>query len=433
MGRSRTGVAFDLGAEAIGGPVTARGGEPARLSPEPAGVEAQIAPNYRVDRIRDAEHLEAFKRPLRVLADHALEPGPGVRYAWSRAALMHLSRDAAEGSVALVWRHTTEDEREPHCLVGAFALDMEPVMPGLPVRHAKSWRHLFSFSGVPLVHRDHAGDVLGAYFEWLFGPDVNAAGLQLEQIPVAGPFAEALSAATGDAGMPVRVLDTYERAVLEVPRSTEGYIADALPKKKRKELRRLRTRLAEQGDLEIHQFGPGDDLARWLADFYALEGRGWKGRAQSSLSCDPAWIGFFGTAFEEFHNTGDVLFWKLTLDGVPIAMTCGARSGRQAWLFKIAYDEDHARSSPGVLIVLDVMDALSRSGGIDMMDSCAQADHPMINRLWRERLQLHDVMIGRPAQPAAVFEALHGLTRLKRDGRALAKRFYKTYLKGGAK
>ena len=327
----------------------------------------------------------------------------------------------------------SEDETEPLCLVGAFALEVEPVVPGLSARRAKSWKHLFSFSGVPLVHRDHADDVLRAYFKWLFGPDVNAVGLQLEQLPIAGPFAEALSTTIAAAGMQIRVLDAYERAVLAVPRSIDGYLADALPKKKRKELRRLRARLAEQGNLEIHQFGPGDDLARWLADFYALEGRGWKGRAQSSLSCDPAWSGFFDTAFEEFQDTGDVLFWKLTLDGVPVAMTCGARSGRQAWLFKITYDEEHARSSPGVLIVLDVMDALSRTGETDMIDSCAQADHPMINRLWRERLELHDVMIGRPGQPAAVFEMLHGLTRLKRDGRALAKRLYKTYLNGGAK
>lgn len=433
MGRLTNGVALDLGAEAVVGPIDARVGATGESVFATTDAGSQAKPNYLVDCVKDAQHLEAFKRPLKVLAERALEPAPGVGFAWSKAALKHLSHDASVGGVALVWRHAVREGNEPLSLVGAFALDTEPMVPGLPVRRAKSWKHLFSFSGVPLVDRDHAGDVLGAYFSWLFGPEVNAAGLQLEQLPVSGTFAEALSAATEAAGMRVRVLDAYERAVLEVPRSAEAYLADALPKKKRKELRRLRARLAEQGSLEIHQFGPGDDLARWLADFYALEGRGWKGRAQSSLSCDPAWSGFFDTAFAEFQDAGDVLFWKLTLDGVPIAMTCGAKSERRAWLFKITYDEDHARSSPGVLIILDIMDALSRSGEIDMIDSCAQADHPMINRLWRERLELHDVMIGRPGQPAAVFEALHGLTRLKRDGRALAKRLYKTYLKGGTK
>ena len=433
MGRLRTGVAFDLGAEAIGRPTAAHAGAPVEVACSATDAGTRAKPGYLVDCIKDAKSLEAFKRPLRTLADRALEPGPGARFAWSKAALMHLSGDAAEGGVALVWRHTADDENEPLCLVGAFALDMERVVPGVSARRARSWRHLFSFSGVPLVHRDHAGDVLEAYFKWLFGPDVNAVGLQLEQLPIDGPFAEALAEATDAAGMQVQVLDAYERAVLAVPGDAERYLSESLPKKKRKEMRRLRARLAEQGELEVHQFGPGDDVAHWLADFYALEGRGWKGRAQSSLSCDPAWSGFFDTAFDELQDAGDVLFWKLTLDGVPIAMTCGAKSGRQAWLFKIAYDEDHARSSPGVLIVLDVMDALSRSGEIDMIDSCAQADHPMINRLWRERLELHDVTIGRPGQPAAVFQALHGLTRLKRDGRTFAKRLYKTYLKGGTK
>ncbi len=391
------------------------------------------APSYLVDCIQDAEHFEMFKRPLRELAEQALEPGVGSGFAWSKAALMHLSDLAPGGRVALVWRCIAKDAGDPMRLVGAFSLDMEHPLPGFSVRRVKSWKHLFSFSGVPLVHRDHADDVFAAYFKWAFGPDVNAAGLLLEQVPVSGPFASALAQATDKAGLRNRSIETYERAVLTVPESADDYLAEALSRKKRKEFRRLRSRLSEQGDLEVQQFGKGDDLSRWLTDFYALEGRGWKGRAHSSLSCNPAWCGFFDTAFGELHDAGDVLFWKLTLDGIPIAMTFGARSGRQAWLFKIAYDEDHARSSPGVLIVLDVMEALSRSGEIDMIDSCAQADHPMINHLWRERLQLQDVMIGRPGQSEPVFDALHNLTRLKRDGRALAKRLYKTYLNGGAK
>ena len=144
-------------------------------------------------------------------------------------------------------------------------------------------------------------------------------------------------------------------------------------------------------------------------------------------------VRIFDTAFSELCDAGDALIWKLTLDGAPVAMTLGAKSGRQAWLFKIAHDEDYARSSPGVLIILEVMEALAQSGEVDMIDSCAQSDHPMINHLWRERLKLHDVMIGRPGQSRPVFDALHRLTRLKRDGRELAKRLYKTYLKGGAK
>ncbi len=395
--------------------------------------EPQVDPRYLVDCIRDAEHFEAFKRSLRELAEQAIEPAPGARFAWSKAALTHLTNDAAEGRVALVWRYAANEAGDPLRLVGAFAVEMERPLPGFSLRRAKSWKHLFSFSGVPLLHRDHARETLDAYFKWVFGPDVNAAGLLLEQLPVRGPFAEALAQATDAAGLQVCSIDRHERAILAVPDSVDDYLTNSLPRKKRKEFRRLRARLSEQGDLQMHQFGEGDDLTRWLSDFYALEGRGWKGRAQSSLSCDPAWSGFFDVAFSELQEAGDALLWKLTLDGTPIAMTIGAGSGRHAWLFKISYDESHARFSPGVLIVLDVMEALARSGKFETVDSCAQADHPMINHLWRERLELHDVMIGRPGQSKPVFAALHRLTRLKRDGRAFAKRLYKTYLKGGAK
>ena len=286
---------------------------------------------------------------------------------------------------------------------------------------------------MPLVHREHAVDVLAAFFKWVFGTAENATSLRLDQVPVSGLFADVLSRAAAAAGLPVRRLDSHERAVLAVPESVDDYLTDALPRKRRKEFRRLRARLGEQGKLEVRQFKPGDDLTRWLNEFYALEGRGWKGRAGTSLSCDPAWSGFFDVAFAEFEAGGDVLIWKLTLDGAPVAMILGAGGGRRAWLFKIAHDENYARYSPGVLVVLDAMEALARAGEFDMIDSCAQADHPMINHLWRERLQLHDVMIGRPGQAAPVFGMLYLLTRFKRAARALSKRLYRQFFKRGAK
>ena len=105
MGRTRTGMAFDLGSEAVGSTNSADGGTTVELAHPTTETGPRARPNYLVDCIKDAEHLEAFKRPMRALAERALEPGPGARFAWSKAALKHLSHDADLGGVALVWRH----------------------------------------------------------------------------------------------------------------------------------------------------------------------------------------------------------------------------------------------------------------------------------------------------------------------------------------
>ena len=67
------------------------------------------------------------------------------------------------------------------------------------------------------------------------------------------------------------------------------------------------------------------------------------------------------------------------------------RSGTSAWFWKIAYDEEVARASPGVQLTLDVTERCSPQPDILHADSCATADHPMIDHLWRERLALADL------------------------------------------
>ena len=52
--------------------------------------------------------------------------------------------------------------------------------------------------------------------------------------------------------------------------------------------------------------------------------------------------------------------------------------------FKTAYDEEYARYSPGVLLQRENLEILSRSD-IAWCDSCAAPDHPMIERIWREK------------------------------------------------
>ena len=55
-----------------------------------------------------------------------------------------------------------------------------------------------------------------------------------------------------------------------------------------------------------------------------------------------------------------------------------------AFSFKTTFDERFARFSPGVLLQRENLDLLAR-GDIDWCDSCAAADHPMIERIWREK------------------------------------------------
>src|SRR3546814_17812199 len=62
--------------------------------------------------------------------------------------------------------------------------------------------------------------------------------------------------------------------------------------------------------------------------------------------------------------------------------------GRGGFSFKIAFDEAMSRFSPGVLIEIDNLRRVLNRDDLDWMDSCAAADHPMIDSLWGERRQI---------------------------------------------
>jgi hypothetical protein len=100
---------------------------------------------------------------------------------------------------------------------------------------------------------------------------------------------------------------------------------------------------------------------------------------------------------------------QIALDGRPIGAMITLRSGDVAWTWKIAYDEGYARFSPGVQILLDVTQTLLDDPKIARADSCATADHPMIDHVWRERLVLADRLLSVGRGPSTQFALVQNL------------------------
>jgi hypothetical protein len=95
-------------------------------------------------------------------------------------------------------------------------------------------------------------------------------------------------------------------------------------------------------------------------------------------------------------------------------------SGRGAWFWKIAYDEDVARASPGVQLTLGLTDALLRDATLDWCDSCATSDHAMIDSIWRERRTLTDHLIALESGPQ--FSLVRHSERVRRSVHATARK-----------
>ena len=113
---------------------------------------------------------------------------------------------------------------------------------------------------------------------------------------------------------------------------------------------------------------------------------------------------------------------RLTRGAMPLAAAITLRAGNCAWFWKIAYDEDAARASPGVQLSVDLTKHLLADETLARVDSCATADHPMIDHLWRERLALTDLLIAPGSASLMPFHVARHLETLRRAAIAAAKR-----------
>jgi hypothetical protein len=247
--------------------------------------------------------------------------------------------------------------------------------------------------------------------------------LILSNVPAAGPFWDRLEQSAVEAQGSLAVLERRERAAL-VPKTTfEDWFSSNFERKRRKEYRRLKARLGEDGKLESHAWAPGDPVDPWIDDLLALEAKGWKGRRGTALAADLRMATAFRAALHRLAAEGSLRLWKLVFNGEPIAMMSGLVKGSQGWLGKIAYDEAFAKYSPGVMLVLEATERLMGKERLALVDSCAIPNHPMINNIWRDRLALCDVMIKGPALSSSAFRLLlaaeNGRRRLRTSAKAL--------------
>lgn len=271
-----------------------------------------------------------------------------------------------------------------------------------PLPHMATWLHANCFLGAPLVARGHERAFWQALFAWADAHAGPALFLHLATLPLDGALADALFAQGKAENRRIALVQREERAMLASGLSPDDYLRQAASGKKRKEYRRQHARLSEQGDLTSERHTDCTGLAGWIDQFLALELQSWKGRAGSALASASATELMFREALREAAGRGRLERLALYLDGKPIAMLANFITLPGAYSYKTTFDETFARFSPGVLLQLENLALLDRTG-LDWCDSCAAADHPMIDSLWRERRPVGrvSIAIGSPARRAA--------------------------------
>jgi CelD/BcsL family acetyltransferase involved in cellulose biosynthesis len=346
------------------------------------------------------------------LAGRALEPNVFYDPAFALAAAPVFGADV--GAVAVSSRAA------PERLIGLFPARIERRY-GL-IATLTGWTHSYAPFGAPLVDRDEAEAAIVAFLDHVEANTRLPKLIVLPLIAADGPFNAILSRVLARHGGGALRYGEHQRALLAPAGARLAYLDGALGRKKLRELRRQRRRLLDKGQLKTVVAREPDEIPRALSDHLALEADGWKGRARSAAIQQAGVRTFIQGAVSALAAHGNARIDRLMQNGHPLASTITLRSRDTAWFWKIAYDEDFARHSPGVQVALDLTEALLAEPDLARADSCATADHPMIDHLWRERLTMIDLLIAPSDAALSQLRVARPLETLRRTLIAAAKR-----------
>ncbi len=273
-------------------------------------------------------------------------------------------------------------------LIGALAGRVEGLAYGRPVPTFVAWELPYAPLSVPLVDREMADAAVDAFLNELPRLSGNPRVTLFRLMDREGPFVRVLADRLYSRMKRPHTLDPHRRAAL-IP--AEADPLKDVSQKRLKELRRQRARLSENGAL-AHETVTGKGIEVAVEAYLKLEAAGWKGRIGAAASVSGAGH-FLAEAVIGLAREGKARIDFMKLDGKPIAATILLFSGNRAWFWKTAYDENYARFSPGVLLALELTETLGRDRSIALVDSCAVAGHPMIDHLWRGRIEVADWIV----------------------------------------
>ena len=373
-----------------------------------------------VEIVDSADGLAVYQKEIEELADFSQDTNTQFEYTTLVSALKHLQR-GKKARVALIWNF--EEGINGRQLIGLLPFHVPIFQMLLPLKQWSSWQHIHSFISTPLLKSGYEITAVEKYLNaaWAHGASL----VQFPEYQGDGAFDHALSVVAAQHALNIRETDIHHRAFLSSGLDSDSYIATHIRKKKRKEFNRLWNRLSELGTLDFVTHNGGEKAQGWVDTFLSLEASGWKGARGTAMQMRPNEKAYFTEICLGSHRAGKLHCTEMLLDGKPIAMLTSFRAGNGLYTFKIAFDEEYARYSPGTLLMLKLIHPCLDDPKIDWVDSCAIPDHPMIDHIWAERRPMRSVIVGRNTISGRISLSLGaGMMKLQKTAREHLKTVY---------
>ncbi len=363
----------------------------------------------RVDWPTLERHREAWRRLSLNAADGNVFNDPG--FALPAAEALGVA-DSLQ--VMLAWRGEG-DARE---LVGLMAFRRRHRW-GIWFPVVEVWTHPYAPACLPLVDTRCAEAATIALFDAVTRDPTLPGIVMLPLLSLDTAFAAALLSVR----KPLYVHAGHQRAVANSELGGDAYLATAISGKRRRRLGQQQRGLArEAGEIAFAVAREPGELGPALDTFLSLEASGWKGAMGTALASSEPSARMSREIVTGLGANGHTRILIMTAGDKPVAGVIGFVMRDTAWIWKIAYDEAHARASPGKHAFLETVRLLMDERPGLFVDSCATPDHPLAGFALREHMAMGDVVVSSGGTAGPAFRIANLLERLRGSVRAILAR-----------
>ncbi|HYE28043.1 MAG TPA: GNAT family N-acetyltransferase [Allosphingosinicella sp.] len=175
--------------------------------------------------------------------------------------------------------------------------------------------------------------------------------VELERIPADSPLIPALGAALRGRGW-MSVRPWTPAPTIKLDESWKDPASRFNPGR-RSDLRRAARRASEFGEVSYEMLSPGPaEFDALFDEAIDVEERSWKRESGTAIASCRAKERFFRDLFRSAAEQGLFRIAFMRIDGRIVAMQMALEWQGRYWLFKIGFDEQFGRCSPGTLLML---------------------------------------------------------------------------------
>ncbi len=305
-----------------------------------------------------------------------------------------------------------------------FLMPFTVEKPGFSVGPSilRAWANPFGPLGTPLVDSEGAAETIDNLLDALSQPELRLPEiLVLPQLRLDGAFVRMVKAIALSRNLPLATAEPHRRMMLESDVDASLYLQNTMSAQQLQTLRGHWQQLEATGNFSHDIARQPQDIRLRTEEFLALEASGSKGRRRSALVSDRYRAAFAREAITNLAEIDAVRIHTLNLDGAAIASAVVFVTMGEAYVWKLAFNENHQRHAIDRLLLQRLTEWHLDDANILRTDSCGADEDGALEGFWGEKSEMGTLVIGLAQNNDRDVRQVAAQVHMYRNTRNLAK------------